>query len=173
MNKIEDMTREELIQEVERLNKAIEDMSYNYKQEVDYYKEVAEYEKLERHSEKIERKKYQSRYHDAQTQLVSDYNSYKKTEEELNKKIEKLRKENFELLAIKFEYELQKEKFERGYGVQKIKNERRAGRKKKFSDDKVQEILKAREKNKSIRAIAKEFNCSIGLVQKIISEHKQ
>ena len=55
----------------------------------------------------------------------------------------------------------------------KAKNDRGAGRKKKFDNDKVQEILKARGENKSIRAIAKEFNCSIGLVQKIISEHKQ
>lgn len=54
----------------------------------------------------------------------------------------------------------------------KAKNDRGAGRKKKFDNDKVQEILKARGENKSIRAIAKEFNCSIGLVQKIINEHK-
>lgn len=54
----------------------------------------------------------------------------------------------------------------------KAKNDRGAGRKRKFSDDKVQEILKARGENKSIRAIAKEFNCSIGLVQKLINEHK-
>lgn len=169
---IKKMKKDELIQEIERLNKVIEDADYNYRQEIAHYKEVAEYEKSKRYAEEIERRRYQSRYDDAQTQLTMEYNSYKKNEEELNKKIEELKNENLELLAIKYKYELQKERFENGQSVQKIKNERGAGRKKKFDDEVISEIIQARKENKSIRAIAKEFNCSIGLVQKIINEHK-
>lgn len=62
---------------------------------------------------------------------------------------------------------------ENRYSVQKIKNERGAGRKKKCSDKQIAEILEARKENKSMRAIAKEFSISLGLVQKIISEHKE
>lgn len=56
--------------------------------------------------------------------------------------------------------------------VQKLKNERGAGRKKKYDNKQIAEILEARKQNKSMRVIAKEFNCSLGLVQKIINEHK-
>lgn len=54
-----------------------------------------------------------------------------------------------------------------------IKNERGAGRKKRFNTDQVNDILKARDEGKSIRSLAKEFNCSIGLIHKLINEHKQ
>ena len=53
----------------------------------------------------------------------------------------------------------------------KAKNDRGAGRKKKFNDNVVSEIIQARKENKSVRTIAKEFNCSVGLVQKIIKEN--
>lgn len=52
-----------------------------------------------------------------------------------------------------------------------IKNERNAGRKNKFDNNKINEILKARQEGKSIRTIAKEFGCSIGLIHKLINEH--
>lgn len=54
-----------------------------------------------------------------------------------------------------------------------IKNERGAGRKKKFNTDQVNDILKARNEGKSIRSLAKEFNCSIGLIHKLINEHNK
>ena len=54
-----------------------------------------------------------------------------------------------------------------------IKNERGAGRKKKFTTDQVNDILKARNEGKSIRLLAKEFNCSIGLIHKLINEHNK
>lgn len=53
----------------------------------------------------------------------------------------------------------------------KAKNGRGAGRKKKFDDEVIAKIIQARKENKSVRTIAKEFNCSIGLVQKIITEN--
>lgn len=54
-----------------------------------------------------------------------------------------------------------------------IKNERGAGRKKRFNTDQVNDILKARDEGKSIRSLAKEFNCSIGLIHKLINEHNK
>lgn len=47
------------------------------------------------------------------------------------------------------------------------------GRKHKFNNDQVNDILKARKEGKSIRALAKEFNCSVGLIHKIVNEHNK
>lgn len=49
-------------------------------------------------------------------------------------------------------------------------NERGAGRKNKFNEEQVKQIQAAREQGKSIRAIAEEFNCSVGLIHKLINE---
>ena len=54
-----------------------------------------------------------------------------------------------------------------------IKNERGAGRRKKFNTEQVNAILEARDEGKSIRSLAKEFNCSIGLIHKLINEHNK
>lgn len=54
-----------------------------------------------------------------------------------------------------------------------IKNERGAGRKKRFNTDQVNDILKARDEGKSIRSLANEFDCSIGLIHKLINEHSK
>lgn len=54
-----------------------------------------------------------------------------------------------------------------------IKNERGAGRRKKFNTEQVNAILEARNEGKSIRSLAKEFNCSIGLIHKLINEHNK
>ena len=56
-------------------------------------------------------------------------------------------------------------------GVQKIKNERNAGRHNKFSDDEIKTIEMLRIAGKSYRTIAKEMNCSVGLVHKLLNEH--
>lgn len=54
--------------------------------------------------------------------------------------------------------------------VHKIKNERNAGRKHKFSDSEVTSIQMMKLRGMSYRAIAKEFNCSVGLVHKLLNE---
>lgn len=59
---------------------------------------------------------------------------------------------------------------ESGNCVQKIKNERNAGRKKKFTKEEVATIDMLHLQGKSIRAIAKEMNCSVGLVHKLLNE---
>ena len=54
--------------------------------------------------------------------------------------------------------------------VQKIKNERGAGRKERFAEEEKERVRKLRLENKSYRAIAKELNCSVATVHKIINE---
>lgn len=55
--------------------------------------------------------------------------------------------------------------------VQKIKNERNAGRKSKIDDDIIRAITMLKLQNKSVRAISKEIGLSVGTVHKIIKEH--
>ena len=83
--------------------------------------------------------------------------------EDLKIEIYNLKKENKELKE-----ELQKLKVN---SVQKIKNERGAGRKSKITDDIIAIVTMLRLQGKSIRAIAKEVELSVGTVQKIISEY--
>lgn len=54
--------------------------------------------------------------------------------------------------------------------VQKIKNERGAGRKSKFGNEEMATMTMLKLQGKSIRAIAKEMNCSTGLVHKLLNE---
>lgn len=75
---------------------------------------------------------------------------------ELNKKIEK-----YEKLIKRLFNELEKK--------DKVHNERGAGRKPKFNKEEIEEIQKYRLKGNTIRDIAKEFKCSVGLIHKIIN----
>lgn len=49
-------------------------------------------------------------------------------------------------------------------------NARGAGRRAKFSDAQVEEIKKLREDGNTIKEIADKFNCSVGLIHKLINE---
>lgn len=53
------------------------------------------------------------------------------------------------------------------------KNDRGAGRKEKFTNEQIAQILKARREGKSMRAIAEEFHCSPGLVHKLIKNREE
>ena len=66
----------------------------------------------------------------------------------------------------------QVEQLQTGANIHKIKNERGAGRKPKFTDAEIQAIKLYRLQGKSYRAIADMFGCSVGLVHKIINEQK-
>lgn len=70
--------------------------------------------------------------------------------------IQKLLKENEELKS--------------NNSVHKIKNERGAGRKERFTEEEKATVKMLRLQNKSYRAIAKELNCSVATVHKIINE---
>ena len=51
-----------------------------------------------------------------------------------------------------------------------INNARGAGRKAKFTDDQVDEIRRLREDGNTIKEIANRYNCSVGLIHKLINE---
>ena len=52
-------------------------------------------------------------------------------------------------------------------------NARGAGRKAKFTDDQVDEIRRLREDGNTIKEIANRYNCSVGLIHKLINEKKR
>ena len=54
--------------------------------------------------------------------------------------------------------------------VNKLKNERGAGRKEMFNEEQKVRVKMLRLQDKSYRAIAKDMNCSIATVHKIINE---
>lgn len=54
--------------------------------------------------------------------------------------------------------------------VQKIKNERNAGRKRKFTPEEEHSIKMMKLQGKSYRSIAKDMGCSVGLVHKLLNE---
>ncbi len=63
-----------------------------------------------------------------------------------------------------------KEQLEKNNGVHKIKNERGAGRKERFTDKQKVEIKDYRAQGKSIREIAEVYKCSTGLIHKLIND---
>lgn len=66
--------------------------------------------------------------------------------------------------------ELEQELEEIKNNVHNSKNERNAGRKSKFGNEEKGRITMLFLQGKSYRAIAKEMNCSLGLVHKILNE---
>lgn len=113
--------------------------------------------------------------------LLNQVNRLKKEVEDLRDRNMVIESQNSSLKDFKMLYERLKLKYEKlkieNNNLQneiegsRIKNERGGGRKPKFNNEQVNTILEARNEGKSIRSLAKEFNCSIGLVHKIIKEH--
>lgn len=52
----------------------------------------------------------------------------------------------------------------------RVHNERRAGRKRKFDDEQIEQIKKMYSDGYSMREISKKLDCSVGLVCKLINE---
>ena len=52
-----------------------------------------------------------------------------------------------------------------------IHNARGAGRKAKFTDKQIEEIRRLREDGNTIKEIANRYNCSVGLIHKLINEN--
>ena len=52
-------------------------------------------------------------------------------------------------------------------------NARGAGRKAKFTDDQVDDIRRLREDGNTIKEIANRYNCSVGLIHKLINEKRK
>ena len=57
-------------------------------------------------------------------------------------------------------------------GVNKLKNERGAGRKEMFTEEQKARVKMLRLQGKSYRAFAKDMNCSVATVHKIINEQQ-
>ena len=109
-----------------------------------------------------------------ETIVQSHQTSIKQKEETIKSKIhtiEYIAKENYDIRleneALKEEIELLKQK---ANSVQKIKNERGAGRKTKINNDVITRVTMLRLQGKSIRAIAREVELSVGTVHKILNE---
>lgn len=49
-------------------------------------------------------------------------------------------------------------------------NERGAGRRTKFTDEEIKKIKEDRLQGKTIKELAAQFNCSVGLIHKLINE---
>ena len=62
------------------------------------------------------------------------------------------------------------EEFKSNNYVNKLKNERGAGRKEMFTEEQKARVKMLRLQGKSYRAIAKDMNCSVATVHKIINE---
>lgn len=88
-----------------------------------------------------------------------------------------------EIFKVKQETELQKMKkaelieyikeIEEELQKAKEHNNRGAGRKEKFSNEQIEQIIEVRNAGNSIRTIAEQFQCSVGLVHKLINERKE
>ena len=57
--------------------------------------------------------------------------------------------------------------------IKELESKLNAGRKEKFDEEQVNQILEARKQGKSIRAIATEFQCSVGLIHKLIINNRK
>ena len=87
---------------------------------------------------------------------------------ENNKLKEELERYKREYLYYSTEYtNLKKENEKRKLNIH---NARGAGRKDKFNDDQVNDIKRLREDGKTIKEIAKAFNCSVGLIHKLLQK---
>jgi DNA-binding NarL/FixJ family response regulator len=64
------------------------------------------------------------------------------------------------------------EEFKSNNYVNKLKNERGAGRKEMFTEEQKARVKMLRLQGKSYRAIAKDMNCSVATVHKIINEQQ-
>ena len=104
--------------------------------------------------------------------------SYEVEIEELNKKIDCLNDiiARLEARNSRLEQEVNKYKdFKRNLDDLKkgvlIHNARGAGRKAKFTDKQIEEIRRLREDGNTIKEIANRYNCSVGLIHKLINEN--
>ena len=86
--------------------------------------------------------------------------------------IEYISKENFELKLENNKLKEEIEELKNINKVQKLKNERGAGRKEMFNEEQKTMVKMLRLQGKSYRAIAKDMNCSVATVHKIINEQQ-
>lgn len=85
--------------------------------------------------------------------------------DELQEEIQKLKNE---IQKLKNENEIMKN----NNNCHKLINERGAGRKSKFTPETIKDIIWYRENGRTISQLAKMYDCSTGLIHKLINENK-
>lgn len=97
-------------------------------------------------------------------------NEFYKDNDTMKKKLDETLILSAQKTARIFALEKELEDLKTNNYVQKIKNERGAGRKERFSDNQKDVIKDYRLQGKSIREIAQIYKCSTGLIHKLINE---
>ena len=169
------MARETQKDKIERLEKEIEmwrELSSKIQKELSEFRELADdnYEKSSTYIQQCKR-----------IELLEGQKQAYKLSVEHEKKMRSKLSENYEPTIKKLKDEIQKLKDEiqklkvnkaQDKLSSKIKNERGAGRKSRFTEQEKESIRMYRLQGKTIKEIAKMFCCSVGCVHKIISEKK-
>ena len=134
-----------------------------------YQHELKLNEKLNKEIKRIKEKKYMTPNYEnleiIDQQLQEARNSSDRWHREFYNKdqeCKKLKEENQKLIN-------ENAKMKSNTNIHKIKNERGAGRKSRFTDSQIKERQLYRSNGKTIKEIADIFKCSVGLVHKIIN----
>ena len=107
------------------------------------------------------------------TDLEKRLNAQNKINVELHNKISQMQPDDkFENSPIYHQMVKEIEELKSNNVVNKLKNERGAGRKEMFNEEQKARVKMLRLQGKSYRAIAKDMNCSVATVHKIINEQK-
>lgn len=150
---------ERLETEINKLEKEIE----NYKRQLNL-----SWDKISEHIEKADNAFANSPYKNQLEQEVHDLKQNLESCSKLLSNADKRNKEKDEIIS-ELQDQIHKSKNENiKFG---IKNNRGAGRKPKFSQDQVEEIIKLRKQGHTFASLSKKYNCSIGLIHKLINEH--
>lgn len=117
--------------------------------------------------------------------MVDSVQKLKSENERLRVEVERLKEENKDLVEHNLPYwDIEQRAWEKTLeeneelkrqleeSVQKIKNERRAGRKQKFTNVEIQTIKMYRLQGQSYRTIAEMFNCSVGTIYNMCKDIK-
>lgn len=155
------ITKAELEQQVKKLDEKCNEyikQLINKDNEIARLKELADdsYEKSSTYIQQCKR-----------IELLEEQNEAYKLSVEHEKKMKKALVDNYEEEIKRLNEEVQKLKNE---NKARIHNERGAGRKSKFTDQEKESIRMYRLQGKTIKEIAEMFNCSIGLIHKLIHE---
>ena len=155
------ITKAELEQQVKKLDEKCNEyikQLINKDNEIARLKELADdsYEKSSTYIQQCKR-----------IELLEEQNEAYKLSVEHEKKMKKALVDNYEEEIKWLNEEVQKLKNE---NKARIHNERGAGRKSKFTDQEKESIRMYRLQGKTIKEIAEMFNCSIGLIHKLIHE---
>lgn len=155
------ITKAELEQQVKKLDEKCNEyikQLINKDNEIARLKELSDYS-YEKSSTYIQQCK--------RIELLEEQNEAYKLSVEHEKKMKKALVDNYEEEIKRLNEEVQKLKNE---NKARIHNERGAGRKSKFTDQEKESIRMYRLQGKTIKEIAEMFNCSIGLIHKLIHE---